>query len=134
MILVPQGWGFFTRNPREDRIKIYKYHNSGYAEILDKNFSTQNYFGISRKNRITLNEVLYNLKIVGDSSWYQTRIVNDSLVKSLPEVTIVNLAKDPLNCGKLLVIKEKTIPWAWRKHKGSLNPMKSLVKINLICK
>ena len=47
--LIPEGWAFFTRSPREEQIYIYSYKD--LRKVSLKNTDMSQYLGIKRKNR-----------------------------------------------------------------------------------
>lgn len=49
--LFPQGWGFFTKDPKEVTIDVYQLEGKALKLISMNNFSAQNLFGFSRKAR-----------------------------------------------------------------------------------
>jgi antimicrobial peptide system SdpA family protein len=49
--LFPQGWGFFTKDPKEVTIDVYEVDNQNLKLVTINNFSLQNLFGFSREAR-----------------------------------------------------------------------------------
>ncbi len=49
--LFPQGWGFFTKDPKEVTIDVYQLEEKTLKLISINNFSLQNLFGFSREAR-----------------------------------------------------------------------------------
>ena len=76
--LVPQGWGFFTRSPRERLHQIYKLEHAdnniiSKAPIAISNSSIKNFFGLSRKARRIHLEMMRLMAYAGDdSTWCPT--------------------------------------------------------------
>lgn len=49
--LFPQGWGFFTKDPKEVAIDVYQLEGETLKLISVNNFSVQNLLGLSREAR-----------------------------------------------------------------------------------
>lgn len=111
-MLVPQGFAFFTRNPREPQIYIYKYIKQDSLVIVNKksSLSLSQRFGLSRTNRrvnIEFNNVLNKILI-----WHKDY---DLAKKDIVSINI-NDEESKIIQGKYLFVKEERIPWAWAKN------------------
>ena len=114
-MLLPQGWGFFTRNPREDQYILHKYSvtASSLSQVSIKNTSYKNLLGLSRYSRrvnMELQRVLYHIP---DSSYKESINWNN---KTLVEKDI---GLWYLDTGKYVVQKFRLPPWAWAKYPNS---------------
>lgn len=49
--LFPQGWGFFTKDPKDATIDVYELQGKTLKLVTVNNFSQDNLFGFSRKSR-----------------------------------------------------------------------------------
>lgn len=49
--LLPQGWGFFTKDPKDATVDVYQLEGKTLKLITINNFSLQNLYGFSRKAR-----------------------------------------------------------------------------------
>ncbi|MFL0082489.1 SdpA family antimicrobial peptide system protein [Tenacibaculum maritimum] len=113
-LLSPQGYAFFTRNPQEPQIFIYRIKNDTIEENLTKNSSTLDmFFGLSRVNRresLEMNNVISKL-----TKWKDYTSLND--IKTTVQDTLKITSTDSKKIkGNFLIIKEKRIPWAWSKN------------------
>ncbi|MEH6681692.1 MAG: SdpA family antimicrobial peptide system protein [Sediminicola sp.] len=132
-LLTPQGWGFFTRSPREEQLYVYRVENGDYTQFLDVNFSAQNVFGFSRKNRIMLNEIVALTQKLDDSLWVSTREKNLKMIEFDSLHVMANKSKIPLLCGIYIIKRENLLPWAWREYKGTLELEKKYIWVKLDC-
>ncbi|MGX1023367.1 SdpA family antimicrobial peptide system protein [Psychroflexus sp. MBR-150] len=113
---IPEGWGFFTRNPREDMIDIYRINDDNkLVKSMYKNGHYSNYFGFSRKSRKIAMEVSIIANQIEDSIWVKK--TNPGML----EIPIFKKEVDNeflyfLDTGEYLLVKRKTVPWAWRKN------------------
>lgn len=108
----PQGWGFFTRNPREVMVDVYKEEGSKLELVSILNSSWKNYLGFSRNSRVVGFEMSEILKSIPHSAWRNGR---GSLV--VPE-----MAPDTMKLSKRLMFfpsgiyvfyQNKIVPFAW---------------------
>lgn len=116
--IIPQGWGFFTRDPREDEIIFYREDSiSKQVSLYSKtNSSLEFYFGASRKNRFTGIEMDFIYKNVPKSSWKKGSTKEFKFDTSTPPDTIkLNFNAQTLK-GYYFVAKQERTPWAWGKN------------------
>lgn len=115
--LTPQGWSFFTKNPRYNRLQIYRIEDNTLSDrVTFQNFSNQNLFGLRRQNRQILNEAFSSLKsiISIDSLWYSTKEEKFKLVQKIKNYYAMDKNyKEPLLCGQFLFEMYEPVPWAW---------------------
>ncbi len=127
---IPQGWAFFTRDPREAQIAIYKIENDNILKPYPQRHSLfTNLFGLKRTSSKLLTELqLLKLKTVdslySDAKWnYQINIF-DKIITNTFECK--NEIYDPILLGNFIVVYQKPVPWAWSK---SIKEIKMPAKI-----
>jgi len=115
----PQGWGFFTRNPREPNYKLYKVEDGHLRLITFKVTSAENSFGFSRKGS-KIGMEMQQIK--------ETLPKPDSWQSSKKALATMNLSGMHYQCTsptkELLYIKEgdyilkeyHVTPWSWIKR------------------
>lgn len=113
-ILSPQGYAFFTRNPQEPQIYIYKFKNDSITmNISPKSTTSKMLFGISRANRrasLEFNEVFPKL-----TKWQDYEDIN-SYNEIIPDTLSLKSIDTRKKQGKYLIIMENRVPWAWSKN------------------
>lgn len=122
MHFLPQGWAFFTRNPREELVSIYKVENGNFEELNIRNGSAEYFFGLNRKPRVKGYEISLILSEIPPKS-YQHGSYN-----MLPEIDTSDILdiqlKYPLKTienGIYLIKVYEPIPWAWSMYEQSQN-------------
>ena len=111
--LAPQGWGFFSRDPREEQILVYKKTETGYALVNKSGAEPQYLFGLSRTSR-KINIELGNLfSQIPDSLWIEPKVNELEACEEGPLHRFKNPFQNPLCTGAYLVVKSKPVPWAW---------------------
>ena len=124
--MIPQGWGFFTRNPREEKLIVYKKENNSLRKITQPNFSRENLFGLSRKGRMRQLQV-GNLIL----PYYKQMRPCGSIDPLECTSDTVLMVKSPFEHsmlkGEYLILKQATLPWSWSKNrKDQYNPYEIL--------
>lgn len=116
--LLPQGWSFFTKNPRDVEVVIYKESKSGiYVNQLFNNFSRTNNFGLSRlPTRISL-EAGFLVTKIEDSLWYKSPF-GQSYFEFGKYNRKKNIFNKPMLKGRIIVGNRERLPWSWAKHLG----------------
>lgn len=115
-ILVPEGWGFFTRDAREPQLRVYAAIDGNWRSITRTHSSAHYFFGVRKDARAEGIELANLLAEVPESAWAPcdgsapacgartstTRVVNASLIRRM--------------CGSLLVESRPPTPWAWAAY------------------
>jgi antimicrobial peptide system SdpA family protein len=118
-----QGWGFFTRDAREDRVSLAAKRTSATGwEILDQDaiFQSKYAFGLSRLSRaesVDIN-VLYS-SLAEDVEWTECssgqRLAECiSRLKPVARVGLSPIRPDPLCSSDLALVRETPIPFGYR--------------------
>jgi antimicrobial peptide system SdpA family protein len=115
--ILPQGWAFFTKDPQESFMLLYKLQCSGDSithikEFTYKSASLANSLGFSRKARLVGGEVGVIASSLPKSGW------RDGIgpVSNIKRYSIKSqLNKDLLLVpeGTYMLVQRRPIPWAW---------------------
>ncbi|EJR26667.1 MULTISPECIES: SdpA family antimicrobial peptide system protein [Bacillus] len=130
---MPQGWGFFSKSPRDETIFVHELQGSNHIQW--PNNTAENLFGISRKGRgqgIELGLITSSLK---KEDW----ITCDDGIKEckkkekLNAIEVENSTPVPNVCGPYIVETREPVPWAWAKITDGENYPTKIVKVNVKC-
>ncbi len=121
---LPQGWGFFTRNPREESISLIKKKSDKLIDELGVNGKFNNFWGASRKNRFRNIEFSIIKNNINDSSWVNGDIDKFNLDDNIKTDTIVNLTNPKTILGNFFIVKQERVPWAWARMENVVMPYK----------
>ncbi len=113
---VPEGWGFFTRSPREDIVDLYTINNGELKKVLHENGDMSNFFGSSRKSRKIGMETSIILSRIQDSLWHKQSDLEHIKIPEVVDDKIDNENLFYLTNGDFVLIKRKTTPWAWKEN------------------
>lgn len=134
-VLLPQGWVFFTRDPREPSDRLYLRTTPCCRQVVQSNGDLANMFGLNRDSRALSVELGALISQVPASSWRQCRgDLETCIVKSeAPAAPVRNASTSRQLCGEVLVHRSKPIPWAWSANEH-VDPPYSLARMNVSCK
>jgi antimicrobial peptide system SdpA family protein len=113
---LPQGWAFFTRDPQEDRLLVYQRHASGAwtPALLTPHGRPENVLGMDRVSRAQGVEVgqLYERLRRKDFEPCVGRLPA-CLDAHATDSRLPNLMPHKTLCGRIAIVKQKLLPWAW---------------------
>ncbi len=123
LVLVPQGWAFFTRDPREDELYLLQINSKDSVVSFTKtNSDKEFYFGASRKNRTIMIEFSLILSKINKNAWRAGENNSFELERSIVPDTI-SLDFYPQNIkGDFYIVKQERLPWAWSKNQSLVMP------------
>jgi len=119
--ILPQGWGFFTRDPREDITEVYRYDNNKQFERFIRNNAEPAYlFGAIRTGRIRSLELGQILSHIADSNWIRGTGNYYRVADSLHAIPITwSSLTQSFTPGNYLLIKQQRPPWIWQQNINS---------------
>lgn len=130
----PQGWGFFTRNPRESVIDLYAMRENKYHKVIKANASLQYFWGFNRGMRFSSAQMGYFVSQIPKDKWTADDSYNlDSLIQTLTPHEVINDFSQPVHCGKYILTQTERVPWAWSKHRENIKMPRSIVVIDVKC-
>jgi antimicrobial peptide system SdpA family protein len=134
---LPQGWAFFTRNPREGQAILYSIKKKS---IFNTDFQHNNYnfcFGLNRGCNKIYTELSFINSDIPDSlfskiSWnYQSLLKQKINIRNLKVFNTTSPLKQSSLNGEYLLIIQKPIPWAWSKNINSIKMPAQAIIINI---
>lgn len=126
----PQGWGFFTKSPREDNVYIYSVTNKNIINEMLPNSHYSNFFGLSRKSRMIGFEISHILVQLNKEKWEN---FNGNFNKYTKKAIKVDNSKlHYLKTGSYLLVKEKVPPYLWRNYVK--NKLKEIIYVECVKK
>lgn len=134
-LVIPQGWNFFTRDPREDDIFVYRRHEGELHDALAwPNAGWANGLGLRRTGRAQGIEVGH---IIAGIDWDEIAPCRDgepACIAATPlEHTAVNPVPSPMLCGELAIVMRPPMPWAWADHAAPEHAPIKTTRIDVRC-
>jgi antimicrobial peptide system SdpA family protein len=130
----PEGWGFFSKNPRDPRILIYKLKNGiWYYNDLAPISSYRNVFGLGRRPRAQSTDMAMIMQELDDSLWhpFESPIAGMTLDRTQKIINVVLETPDPTLQDTVCFKMAYPLPWAWRKYETVNNPKDKFIFINV---
>lgn len=126
--IIPQGWAFFTREPKEDIINFYEIKGKNLILLNEgASLNVKHIFGfnrISRKLSIDLSTLYLN---VPKKLWTDFKFSEQSLEKQKIYFATSEMLENKDLKGEFLLTKTRRKPWAWQS--GNVEMPISAVKI-----
>jgi antimicrobial peptide system SdpA family protein len=129
--LLPEGWGFFTRSPRENQIKVYRSAQGRYVLINKSNAEPEYLFGLSRVSRRINIELGQVFTQIADSSWTDCKSSEFTDCSGVNRVQVTNRFDEPLCRGEYTLISAPPIPWAWSRAYNKIRMPYSIIIVDV---
>lgn len=138
--ILPEGWGFFTRDPQEPAYYLFSKIDGKWQSVLrSPNAASDNLLGLQRNSRAQGYEYGRFLSQISTDSAVWGKCKNLTLSECLNQnedfksVEVKNVIENPTLCGDIWVVMRRPIPWAWYKDKKNINMPMRFIRINVIC-
>jgi antimicrobial peptide system SdpA family protein len=134
--LTPQGWAFFTRNPREAQTLIYEIKKDKLVLLNHKHSSIYNWIGLNRKSSVIMSEMQIIRSKLADSifinsEWnYQINKTGNFPKKN---TLVKNEIFNPILCGEYVLVFQKPIAWAYSKSLKNISMPAKVARIKINC-
>ncbi|MFJ7747459.1 SdpA family antimicrobial peptide system protein [Peribacillus sp. NPDC097295] len=126
----PQGWGFYSKDPRDTTFTIINMQ-TGELAVQWPNNRVDNLFGINRKGRSQGIEAGRISSKVTVSDWKEVKGDPVKELKKMKSITVDNDSPNPTILGDVGIIFQESTPWNWAKNKDLIMPSKIVrVKVN----
>lgn len=119
-MIIPQGWGFFTKDPRDNQLEVYKIVNNTTNKITIKNVALETSFGLSRKARYIGYESAQVINSIDKKYWKSNVFGNINKLKYDSAYRCNNNLKY-LKKGQYLFVTYKIIPYKWANSNQEKN-------------
>ncbi|GGZ86760.1 hypothetical protein GCM10010329_03280 [Streptomyces spiroverticillatus] len=125
--LAPQGWAFFTKSARDAEVLPYGRTGEGSwgSLLLAPHAAPRNAFGLDRGSRSQGIEIALLLDRASEKDWRECGegggsgpdgclAGSDGGAAAPPVRRVENPSPSPTLCGRVALVQEKPVPWAWR--------------------
>lgn len=139
--ITPQGWGFFTKDPQEERLTIYRMNEAQeWENFTQNNSAATNFFGMSRKARIRgleLSNLLENHGETVDAAWAEcgSQNISECLQRAdeLKVLKVDNSYTVRTLCGPVILAQQAPNPWAYYQAGFENGNPVSMVRLDVNC-
>lgn len=134
--LMPQGWAFFTVDPNEPDLFLYRELGEDRFETVDlRAYRAFPLAGLDRRGRLTGHELQAIAQMFARDVWTDCRGTLADCARTLPTQPI-RLSK-PLRyiatCGRLLLESRQPTPWTWFHRHPDLRMPSRLIRLEVPC-
>jgi antimicrobial peptide system SdpA family protein len=132
--VAPQGWGFFTRNPRLPSTMPYgRAPDGGWRSLHGGPRANPKYLmGLDRQPRAAIMELDLLRAQVPQRYWSACDRDPAACLAALPAgPTVVNSFPRHTVCGDVALVDQEVLPWAWHGTRTTMPSM--VVRITSIC-
>jgi antimicrobial peptide system SdpA family protein len=131
----PQGWAFFTRDPREEKQTVYAKATAGWESVLlAPHGRLTNVFGLRRTSRAQGVEMALLIDGIPAEAWQPCTLPVGECLAQLPTGRpVVNRSPDPTMCGSVAVVLQKPLPWAWARSPRPTTMPARILALEVVC-
>ena len=131
--IIPQGWGFFTRDPREPDLVLYTLRDKQWEKSPFMPISAvNNLMGLNRFPRAQSVELAMILSRVKGTDWRTTNAkITDVVVNTQEILSIPSLSPLPTLNDTLCIVLKEPVPWAWTSNRGDIAMPSKYVIVNV---
>lgn len=132
---VHEGWGFFTRNPREPDVTLHGLVNGRWVQLsMGPISSARNLYGLNRAVRAQGAEFGLVAQQLGAPAWVECETEPIGCLRTAPYARgIQNASPSPTLCGTVGIVRQAPLPWAWREWSGLLTMPSSVAVLEVAC-
>lgn len=131
---LPQGWRFYTRDPREPALHVYDLSAEGVNPVIWPNSHPGNYFGLKRTGRSQGIEAGLIQVQVPEDGWRECNTSPIDCLRSLqPTTRAINTSPNPSLCGDIGVALVPPVPWAWSHSRQTITMPSRVARVNVVC-
>ncbi len=115
---LPEGWGFFTRDPRASDPLLYQEEAPGRWIRLEVR-AGPSFLWLGRSARAQGFELNALLSQVSETTWLACQEAPVRCVeKANASLVAGNPAVSPTICGNVAFVMQEPVPWAWRSSQA----------------
>lgn len=127
----PQGWGFYSKSPRDSYFSLVDVKSGELAATWPNNLP-ENYFGLKRYGRSQgIESGMISAQVPETSMEECNEDPTKCLKKSKVKIDVKNESPNPTICGDIGIVNQQPVPWAWSKRKIDM-PSK-IARVNVTC-
>jgi len=132
--LLPQGWGFFTRDPRSADMTAFLRTTDGWRVAANSKPLWPRLFEFSRSRKMTNVEVGMVLYEIPDPKWQPCEEISSACLDRATGSGQINnpLAHSSL-CGDVGVVRQAPLPWAWSATPDETVMPSEVLRVQVAC-
>lgn len=138
-IWAPEGWAFFTRDPREEDVFVFAPEAADEGPwrsiLLSPHASPSNLFGLDRYSRAQGTEIGLLLYELSAEHWRDCDASPEECLVSYGEAAqeLENASPRPSLCGSIGFALQRPVPWAWASAEEEIVMPSRIAKVSVQC-
>jgi antimicrobial peptide system SdpA family protein len=135
LTVLPEGWGFFTRSPREESIFALGRSDAGWQELNFTATSARNWGGFLRVSRVQGVELSALTEGLKEEDWtsHPDPFARDADLSAITRREVKNPAVVKTMCGEILLERRSPVPWAWSRSERPIRMPAKYVLLAVDC-
>jgi antimicrobial peptide system SdpA family protein len=132
---LPQGWAFFTRNPRYPTLSAYTRGADGaWHPVPRQKRMWPHFLNFSRRWKLTGVEIGLTLYELPAIEWQPCQHNPFHCLDQAPESgPITNVRQSPVLCGEVGLVKQEPLPWAWSQAPDETEMPSEVIRAHVAC-
>ncbi len=134
---MPEGWAFFTRDPREPRTLTFaKVQDTWVSSSMAPHARPSNLFGVNRASRAQGVELglIMEAIAVAEHTWEPCEEAIGTCLEAVPTAdTLDNISPRPRLCGLVGLAQQEPVPWAWSYNRDEITMPSQVIKLKIEC-
>jgi antimicrobial peptide system SdpA family protein len=133
---IPEGWKFFTRDPREEDLLYFVVGTSGVWVSAHRGPHSRpsNALGLNRVSRAQSVEAGLLYSKIPKTLWAQCNGHPVKCLESSPVgKALKNISPRPTLCGTIGLVMQKPVPWAWSHSRDAMNMPSRVIRLEVSC-
>ncbi|MCS1352296.1 SdpA family antimicrobial peptide system protein [Mechercharimyces sp. CAU 1602] len=130
---VPQGWGFYSKDPKESTFHVIDIE-TGVTAAAWPNNRPINYFGLKRYGRSQGIEAGVIRQQIDESAWQECE---EEMFECMRAAEIAQEIENPLSsptiCGEVGYGYQEPVPWAWSKSREQIEMPSRIARVKITC-
>jgi antimicrobial peptide system SdpA family protein len=136
ILFVPEGWAFFTKDPRDERYLSFVRGSDGRWAFIDRgpNAEPRNWFGLNRLARAQGPEIGVLVSRVPAPAWQDCNIEPTQCLDRSP-VAYRGATPSPIPalCGSVGIVVQRPLPWAWFSAREEVVLPSRVARLEISC-
>ncbi|MET7426456.1 SdpA family antimicrobial peptide system protein [Dactylosporangium sp. NPDC005555] len=134
-VALPQGWAFFTRDPRGADLLVYTRGGDGrwHDALLSPHAEPRNLFGLARASRAQGVELGLLTGAVPEDGWTGCQADPGPCLERLTPLPAANRARRTTLCGDVGLAQRVPVPWAWSRSGDQVVMPSTVARLAVSC-
>jgi antimicrobial peptide system SdpA family protein len=136
VVFAPEGWAFFTKNPREPVLIPYTMDTAGMwrSAAVGAYDDPPHLFGASRSPRAQGVEMGLLSSQISPTAWGTCdERIETCLARAASWFVAGNPSPQPTLCGKVALVRQEPLPWAWASARAETTMPSTFVLVDSRC-